>query len=71
MNVFVRVCKILMDCALYKRTHMYEGLNVCIRAFICVCLLLNAINRAGWNVARCMNACTYACMYVVRLRTYV
>ncbi len=66
MNVFVRVCEILMDCALCKLTHMYVCLNVCIRTCIFVCVFLNAINHAGWNVARSMNACMCACMYDVR-----
>ncbi len=60
VNVFVRVCDILMDCALYKLTHMYVCLNVCIRTFTCVCVFLNAINRVDR-----MNVCMYECMYVV------
>jgi hypothetical protein len=62
VNVCVCVCEILMDCALYKLTHMYLCSNVCIRTCMYVCFFLNAINRAGWNVARCMNACMHVCM---------
>jgi hypothetical protein len=66
-----------MDSALYK-LHTYVcvlecmySCMCCVVLCVCVCVFLNASNRAGWTVARCVNAFMYECIYVVQLRMYV
>jgi hypothetical protein len=38
VHVFVRVCVILMDCALYKLSHMYLCMLECMYVCVCVCV---------------------------------